>query len=94
MATSDKAIDLSKKAKPSRWRFKGNHEKLGKLYYKRPENVLSAAALDRAKHSGLVVYEPRLSKSDMSQQKRYSTGGLVETIKSFLSEKVKLEDLF
>lgn len=94
MATINKAIDIRKKAKPAGWRFKGDHKKLGSRYYKRPENVLSAAALDRAKHSGLVVYEPRLNKADLSQKKRFEEGGMIESIKSFLNKKVTLADLF
>lgn len=94
MSSINKAIDVSKKAKPAGWRFKGDHKKLGKRYYQRPQNVLTAAKLDRAKHSGLVVYEPRLNKADLSQKKRFEKGGLIETVKSFLNKKVTLEDLF
>lgn len=89
----NKAIDVSKKAKPTGYRFKGSHKKLGSRYYRRPENVLSAEALAKAKHSGLVVYEPRLNKGDLSQKRRFNAGGIVESVKSFLSKKVTLSDL-
>lgn len=76
--SSNKKIDISKKAKPTGYRFKGNHKKLGSRYYQRPENVLSAKEFEKAKHSGLVVYEPRLNKGDLSPRSRYEHGGAIK----------------
>lgn len=71
----NKRIDVSKKAKPSGWRFKGSHKDLKSKYYKRPQRELGPRQLENAKESGLVYYEPRLSKGDMRHQDRFEKGG-------------------
>lgn len=88
----NKRIDTSKKAKPTGLRFKGSKKKLGSKYYKRPERVLTAKGLERAKDSGVVYLENRLSKGDMRQHERFEHGGTIAA--SFLTKKVSLKDIF
>lgn len=73
----NKKIDLSKKAKPTGYRFKGTHNELKSKYYKRPERVLSEKQLHNQLKKGLVYYEPRLTKGDIRQDSKFARGGVV-----------------
>lgn len=88
----NKRIDFSKKAKPTGLRFKGSHEKLKSKYYKRPERVLSEKGLEKAKHDGLVYYDPRLTKGDMRQTDKFAQGGILDW--AWLNQKLTLSELF
>jgi len=83
----NKKIDLSKKAKPTGYRFKGSHKKLGSKYYKRPERVLGEKAFHDQLKKGLVYYEPRMSKGDVSQSSRFGHGGVIGGFFKWLTEK-------
>lgn len=89
----NKKIDVSKKAKPTGLRFKGSHKKLGSLYYKRPEKVLSEKELKKYEHKGLVYYEPRLNKGDASYSKKFEFGGILQSeLNNWLNEKISWSD--
>lgn len=90
----NKKIDFSKRAKPTGLRFKGSHKKLGSKYYKRPERVLSAQGLERAKESGVVYLDNRLTKGDMRQSDRFAHGGIIKSVTDFFTGKTSLHDIF
>ena len=94
MSFLKKKVDVSKREKPTGLRFKGTKKALGKKYFLRPERILGERALANAKHKGLVYYEPRLSKSDMRQDRKFAQGGIIASAINFLNKKVTLSDLF
>lgn len=89
----DKKRDISRKAKPTGYRFKGSHKKLGSKYYQRPQNVLSASEFREEKHKGLIAYEPRNTKGDIHPRSYYEYGGEVGSIfakiKNWLNSPIK-----
>lgn len=68
------------------------------MYYKRPENELTARQFKNWKKKGLVVYEPRAGKGDFDLRTRFAGGGVIATwwanVKETLMQKVTLKEIF